>query len=391
MKTTRTPAGVFLLTALLVCGIAEAGNLSWAYRYMLIDAEDEETATPPIGAVAFTPAARDRATCDVVAEILWRNQARKLGWGKAATHALRALTFCPDGQRYSDVVNGARRSATATGALEQYQQYRAMYSRGGTDQYQPGTVDIEALRAEQRRLAFSRQPTPEQAQALADLPSTATIDDMIAGAGQPTHVAMHGVKIQDIVSVEVRQLWFYYRGFGRVTFDFQRDSGWHLQGFIADPMAFEEAMPYRSQAMQLGLPSAAQIAMIQLLSGNASSIKASAQSQYRATSASPEYLDAAAELLLKRHVQIANTGATDAYSWMCNVLAHQGGPRYSAVLDTVVKTTTDEKLRRFAKQRVDKPHGANPQPYVPGSVDLDALAAKYPGLYPQIALIRGLL
>jgi hypothetical protein len=392
MKATRTPAGVvFLLAALVLGSAAHANGLSWAYRYVLVDAEDEDSVTPPMGAVAFTPAARDRESCDLVAEILWQNQARKLGWGTAATHALRALTYCPEGGRYSDVVDAARHSATAVGAGEQYGQYRTMNPRGAPEQYKPGSVDIDALRGEQRRRAVATLPTPEQAQALADMPSTATIDDMIAAAGTPTHVQLHGVRIKDIISVEVRQLWFYYRGIGRVTFDFQRDSGWIYQGLIADPMAFEESMPYRSQAAQLGLPSPERIALIQLLSGNASAIKASAQGQYRSPQTSSEYLDTAAELLLQRHAQIANTGATDAYAWICNVLSDRGGPRYAGVLKTVAATTKDEKLQRFAKQRVRAAAGSDSRPYGPGTISLEEQAKKYPTLYPQITLIRGLL
>lgn len=392
MTSTRRRISLAPLLLIAMTGAAaRADALGDAYRTVIIGADNEKAITSPLAAVAATYSARTTETCDIVAEFLWRNEARKLHWNAAGLHAMRILTFCPGSGRYWNVVEAAHRSTKAFGAPEQYQQYRTMNPHAGAEQYVPGSVDLDGLRQAQRRASAVRQPTPEQARVLADLPSNTTMDDMIAHAGPPTNVGMLGIRINDVISVEVRQLWFYYRGIGRVTFDWQRDSGWHLNALVADPMAFEDFMPYRPLAAELGLPDAAHVALIQLMTGHASSIKASAQSQYRAEAASPEYLDTAAEVLLKNHVAIANTGATDAYAWLCNVLAHQGGKRYAAVLASVAASTDDEKLRRFAKQSIDKPRDANPQPYVPGSISLDEQAKRYPSLYPQIDLVRGLL
>ena len=63
---------------------------------------------------------------------------------------------------------------------------------------------------------------------------------------------------------------------------------------------------------------------------------------------------AATELLLTRYPEAANTGASDSYAWLCNVLAHHGGPRYARVLATVERGTDDPKLKKFAAQSSDE-------------------------------------
>jgi hypothetical protein len=197
-------------------------------------------------------------------------------------------------------------------------------------------------------------------------------------------------RMSEVAPVEIRRMWLYYRGIGRVAFEYQRDVGWHQIQFIADPMAFEMLMPYRA-ANAASLPDDASIAMIQLMSGNSSSIKASAMAMFRRDDVPLEYLDTAAELLLTRHVEAARAGAGDTYSWLCNVLAHHGGPRYAQVLASVERETSDPKLKKFAAQPIDKSQLKERMAYLPGSVSLAEKARQYPSLYPQITLVRGQL
>ena len=97
-------------------------------------------------------------------------------------------------------------------------------------------------------------------------------------------------------------------------------------------------------------------------------------------------MDAAAELLLAKYGAPIEHSQLDGYGWICRLLSHRGGPRYSAVLATVASGTVDDKLRRYAKLKIDPAPEANPAPYVPGSTDLAALARKYPAPYPLVTM-----
>ena len=74
----------------------------------------------------------------------------------------------------------------------------------------------------------------------------------------------------------------------------------------------------------------------------------------------------------------------DAYAWICRLLSHRGGARYSALLENVANGAVDEKLRRYAELKIDPAPGAEQTPYVPGSVNLAELARVYPVPYPVI-------
>jgi hypothetical protein len=381
---------VLLVASIMYKAPAADNALAWSYRYVLATSTVDGQLVGVLAGIAGDSGLRDPAMCDLLAEVFWSLNARKIRAPQAATGIFRILSQSAEPARYRDVIKGSARLMDGNLPPAYLTRFLEAHRRSNSAQYVPGTIDLEALRHDFAKTALDTPPTVQQAKALADLATDASLDEMFAQAGKPALVVSREMRGNPIVDIDVRQLWLYYRGIGRMTYDFKRDSGWHQYAFIADPMAFETAMPYRGE-LQSGMPDDATIAMIQLLSGNASSIKASAQTAYRLADAPPEYLETAAEVLLQQHVGIANTGANDAYAWICNVLVHHGGPRYARVLETVEKQTPDPKLRRFAAQRIENRKGMNPAPYVAGSVSLTEQARKYPSLYPQIALIRGLL
>jgi hypothetical protein len=298
------------------------------------------------------------------------------------------LANVPNAARYRDVVIKSRKFITGPGVSKFISRYLEKVRRSKEPQYIPGTIDLPARRDEYARSALAVEPTLEQAQALANIPATMSMDGLFALAGKPAAVTSRDWHFVATLGVEIRQLWFDYRGIGRATFDFKKDLGWHLQGFIAEPMAFESSMPYRSKAAELALPDDVALSMIQLLSGKPSSIKVSAMETSRRGAASLQYLDTAAELLLQQHGTAANTAAIDAYGWICNVLSELGGRRYARVLASVAKQTSDDKLRRYASQPVKDRADIPATPYVPGTVSLNEQQQKFPPLYPRVTQTR---
>jgi hypothetical protein len=373
-------------------GRADDSALAWSNRYVLLTTQVESQLRPIVEDIMQDPRQRDRATGDLLAELLLHFKAANTPLRSLAFDMLRIITAGRDGGRYYDVASGMHRYIDANGSLQYFHDYELLNRGDHGEQYVPGSVDLDTLRKQYVADALAATPSAAQAQALADLPTNATLDQMFAAAGKPAFVASRDVRLHEVVAtVEVRRLWFFYRGIGRMAYDYQRGTGWVPHEFVADPMAFEAAMPYRAQAAELGMPDERTLAMIQLMSGNPSAIKESAQSSYRRGDPPLEYLDAAAEMLLEHHAEIANTGANDAYAWICNVLSDRGGPRYSGVLAAVARQTTDRKLAKYAGQSVKKRSNVPATPYVAGAVSLAALASKYPSLYPQSTLIRGLL
>jgi hypothetical protein len=372
-------------------GHAADSALGWSYKYVLTTTTVDTQLVPVMSGIVADSKLRDQEMCDLLAEVLSTFKAQDIPAKETAVQILRVLTNVPDAARYRNVVEGLGKYVSDKRADLYLKQFQRKYGRSKADQYVPGTINLEARRREYMQAALNSKPTQAQAQALADLPATATMDDVFAAAGNPAAVGSRDVAVADYSMVEIRQLWFYYRGIGRFAFDFKRDSGWHTDGFIADPMAFEGFMPYRARAAELGLPDDNTIATIQMLTGNASSIKSSAHDSYRRENPPLEYLDIAAETLLQHHAEIANTRANDAYAWICNLLADWGGPRYAAVLRTVEKETRDPKLEKFAARPVKEGLGSPATGYVPGSISLAEKAKQYPSLYPQVTLIRGML
>ena len=382
------------LAGALLCAVsvqAADDALTWSVRYMLINGKDDAALYPAAFEVTRDASLRTPEMRELMAEVAWRIAEEKLPAPNASLQMLRVLAAAPEAGRYFEVFQRQRRGNPNKAAKSLHAHYDLLHRRAEGEQFKPGAIDLEALRKQFAATALATKPTMAQAEALAALPTNATMDELFGAVGKPAHVLPREVRISEApVNIEVRQIWLYYRGIGRITFDFQRESGWHQHLVLIDPMVFEPVMPYRQQAAALGLPDDATLALIQLASGNPSSIKASAQTVHRLENPPAEYLDMAAELLLRKHREIANTGANDAYAWLCNVLAHHGGTRYVSVLSSIEESTTDPKLKRYAGQKLDAPWKTAPR-YVAGSLSLEEQARKYPSLYPDITLVRGLL
>jgi hypothetical protein len=357
----------------------------WSLRYMLIGGASDSELFLATAEVASRSATRTGEMHELLAEVLADIRARNLPAQESAVNIVRILAAAPDAGRYQTLIASQKGFLTVKGAVPLLRRYLAAHPKPKGEQFVPGRIDLPALRKQQVDAALASRPTTAQARAQAhamrNLPLQATVEQLFAAAGTPTHVMPRDTRAaKKLANIDVRQIVFYYRGVGRISYELWQGI-WKPQGVDIDPLAFEDQMPYRRDAVAQGMPDDASLVMMQLLSGKPHAMRISAIAVHRMVKPSREYLDTAAEVLLSSHAQARDDSSVDAYSWLCNVLNHHGPVRYAAVLERVADETRDLKLRRYANV-VMAAKGPKRPAYVPGTVSLDALRAKYPSIYP---------
>lgn len=114
----------------------------------------------------------------------------------------------------------------------------------------------------------------------------------------------------------------------------------------------------------------------QIVGGGMSSLRRASQSIYHNGLTERVVLDVLAEKLLQTYNDSSRTG-TDALAWACKALGQSGDIRYRNVLETVNKKAKHSKVRKYAKQSLNKmPEGKVKKPYKKGSVNLKAMKKK---------------
>jgi hypothetical protein len=388
MKIVRMRALLAVVAALGVLGPVPASAVddphAWVVRYMLINGSDDATLIGATSEVANHSRLRTAEAHELLAEVLAEISSGKMTAPQTAVDIVRILGAAPDGQRFHTTVRSVRRISER--GMEQVQAaYTKRFPRAKGEQWVAGRIDLEALRKASADAAFAAKPTLEQAQALTNLPKKIGLGQLFATVGMPAHVRPRDTRaVKKYGSVDLRQMVVYYRGIGCVTLNYVDDIGWYVFSTDHEPLAYEDAMPYRRYAAAYGLPDDASLALTQLLSDDNAAIRMSAIAMHRLETPPPQYLDAAAEMLLRDHATVKGDERVDAYAWLCNVLAERGGIRYRHVLATVQKNATDLKLRKFAGQPVLNMKVPAPR-YVAGSVALDELARKHPSPYADFA------
>lgn len=254
-----------------------------------------------------------------------------------------------------------------------------------TPQYEPGTIDIDKLRADYVTAAVAAKHTPAQAANLRALPNAATLDDIFSAAGAPEVIDI-GTQRGTYKGQRTRNentMRFYYRGLGCVVLYYDKAAGWLLASVQIDPMRYERRMPYRARAAELGLPDEATLRMNELLSDSAGSIQNAIESA-APEEMSQEFADTAAEVLLRRFPEQMTSQEGDALIAICQALQRKDAERYSAVIEKVATESTDVRMRKVA-------YGGDAQPdpakqYHAGDISLDAQRRRYPPIYPTLAV-----
>jgi hypothetical protein len=360
---------------------------SWAYQYVFATADSAREVEPLLDQLRNDEALADLMG-DYVAEAL-ASPVNSAMEPEARFLLARYLAF-RGSDRYL-LTFGALPIQPASYDLESLRaRYKKRNGRSSAVQYQPGTLDFAKMRAKFAADALAFTPTDDFARKLATLPLDSSLERLFALAGRPQAVISGQSKSGDgvFLNVRIRRLAAYYRGIGRVVFVLRKGQ-WRSESIVIDPDAFEALMPYRAELVSRDASADEKLELTQLLSGHSAAMKAAIDTRRRAGGASPAFMDAMAETLLRLHSSASTPREFDTFAWMCRLLNSHGGPRYAGVLSTVARETGDEKLRRFASLPAENPPGANPASYVPGSAGLAELRAKYPPLYPERTFLSG--
>lgn len=391
MKTTRAPAGVLLLGILVGLGGSVRADVPpgrlWTYQYLLVTSNTERELAPITEHIVHDPDLQEPEIGDFAAQVLltryddpgypWKNKLR-----------LIRVIAAMQSKRYDTVLAllEAKTPADDDEARKELKIARKK-ARNAADAYVPGTVDIQAIVREMDAAALAAQPTTEQGRHLAEFKGE-TIDELFAWAGKPQQIASGQTRVSDglLVQVKIQRLAFFYRGLGRVVFRYDTgpsDKGWLFNEVVADPLAFEQEMPYRAHPQDHGQPDEAHLEMIQLLSNDTEAMRKALELNNMRGARPIEFMDTAAEILATQFKSAVDPAKVDAYAWICRLLAEHGGPRYAAILQRVAAEASDSKLRRHAEQKIEPTAEYSAEPYVPGTISLDAQRARYPSLYPE--------
>jgi len=362
----------------------------WAYKYVLATSEQPREFATILDHLEDEPQLRQVDLVDYLAEVLWAISEKTDPANMELKGMLARYLYKEGGPRYLTVFQHLKQTnPTQTPARTTADKYVHEYKDTTVEQYIPGTLNLPALRDKFMADALAAQPAEDQARRMAQLPVNADFQALISQIGWPQYIGSGQLRVGEriLIDVHIQKMTFYYRGLGRVTFQYKSGIGWLARDREVDPEAFEDLMPYRENAALFGLPSDEAVGFAELLSGHPMAVKIAAESRTLHGGATPEFMDAAAQLLLANHAGLIEPRMVDAYAWICRLLVTHGGPRYSSVLATVAGGATSEKLRKFAKLPMEKTAPAAGAPYMPGSVSLAELRAKYPPLYPQRSLV----
>jgi len=362
---------------------------------VLVTANTERELAPITDHIVHDPGLQDTGIGDFAAEVLlaryddqgypWKNKLRLIRV-LAAMHS----------RRY-DAVLDLVQAKTPDDDDDARKELKVAHrkARDAAPSYVPGSVDIQAIVREMDASALAAKPTTEQGKHLAEFAGE-DIDDLFAWAGKPQQIVSGQTRATDglLFQVKVQRITFFYRGLGRVVFVYDTspsDLGWLFQAVVADPLAFEQEFSYREHPQDHGQPDEARLEMIQLVSNYTSAMRKVVELNHLRGSRPLEFMDTAAEILATQFMTADDPAKVDLYAWICRLLAEHGGPRYAAILQRVAAETPDSKLRRHAEAKIQATADVPADPYVPGTISLEAQRAKYPTLYPASTFQSGRL
>jgi len=393
-----------LLSMLVACATAHSGvkparevvvtpGRLWTYQYLLVSSDSEHELAPITEHIVHHPELQVPAIGDVAAEVLLARYDDKDYPIQNKLRLIRVIAAMRSA-RYDAVLDRLETRTTRDEARKELRDARKK-ARDAASAYVPGTVDFHALVDTATASALAAKPTSEQGRHLAEFKG-GSIDDLFTWAGRPNQIVSGQTRVTDgiLINVKIQRIAFFYRGLGRVVFGYDngvQDKGWQFQAVVADPLAFEQEFSYRPRAKELGMPDDRTLEMTQLVSGYTASMKNVVETSYHRDSRPLEFVDTAAEILATQFQTADDPVKVDMYAWICRLLAQRGGQRYTAILHRVAAQTSDPKLKRFAQLPLEATAGVPAEPYVPGTISLDAQRARYPSLYPESTFQSGRL
>ena len=389
---------LFFVAAMLVCALSSVDRavaqvpedpLLWSIRSSLAMSRHPRHLAPMLAEVERNPTVRNQAMFDFIAELLVDTSGDAEYPEQSATDIATMMLRMKSG-RYREAAIAVTGRTPYPKVRRLAQQYAVKHRKTRDPQYAPGTIDLPALRQKFIADALAFQPTPELARRIDQLPVGSKLESLFAVAGRPQFVDSTQWRIRDEVDIRVEKLFFYYRGIGRVTFEYSDEAGWYLRSFIADSLAWEPLMPYRVLAPASGLIDGPRLDMTRVLSPHSIGVRYALEEQYDRKSVPLEFLDSVAELLLQSEAGATHPVVIDTQAWMCRLLAEKGGRRYARVLGTIARGAHDEKVKGYARVPILVVEGVPTEAYQPGSVSLVSQREKFPPLYADAYVNGGL-
>jgi hypothetical protein len=378
----------FLLGAATVAGANDDTPADWTVAYLAAGSTPPERIGQVLELLDSDTGGLPPRALDLLAEYLVRNAANPQLDG-ADARKLAEVIGRRGGDRYVAAMRAVREQEGPV-LLEKAVFAYLVDHPSAADGYVPGVINLAAQRTLHVTRALATEASEERARKLGELARGDTLERLFDVMGPPQHVASF--------AMEVHRLRYYYRGAGRVVFGFVKGQGWRLQSVVADPLAFEPEMPYRSRAAELGQPDDATLRMIQLASGTPVAFKIAIddtlgllERDATATATAPlEFFDRAAEYLAENFRDVKHENE-DTLSLIARLLTRYGGSRYTPLLREVASKTNSLKLRKWAKMPLRRSVVPLRTPFVAGKFDTAAFTKKYPSLYPDVTYTSGLL
>jgi hypothetical protein len=392
-----------LFATVLAPSFGASPALEWTYQYALANTDRGLDLRYILVDIEGDATLRKTPMLDLLAEVALVN-ASNLPFSQADLVRITKIIVRSDDARYALVMN---RLAALTLGQGPYMRDQAEYREAvhalseklaqrhantQAAQYQPGSIDLGAMRDRYLAAALAGEHTTEQARALVALPTNARLDEVFAIAGAPELVVIgrgrmnyrgYGFQLRN-----VDQMFLYYRGLGRVTLFYDRGVRWQVAEVVADPLQFEPLMPYRADPARYGQPDEFALHMHELLSGSTVNIRRAIDAMRAQPDAPAEFNETAAELLLRGFERDTSPAAMSQWIAICGALAREP-ERYADVLSAVAARTMDPELRSVSANVHAYETPAAGSRYVPGSLSLETQVRKYPPLYPRSTLIGG--
>jgi hypothetical protein len=371
--------GALLLSLAPAVGVADTPAADWTVAYLAAASKPPERIGQVLERLDSDTGGLSPRALDLLVEYLIRNAADPELDGIDAAR-LAQIIDRRGGDRYVAAMRKVREQSGPV-ALEKAVLAYLVRHEPGDDGYVPGVINLSAQRTLHTIAALATEVTETRARKLGELAPGDTLDRLFEVMGTPQHVASF--------AMEIHRLRYYYRGAGRVVFGFVKGQGWRLQSVVADSLAFEPEMPYRANAAEVGQPDDARLRMIQLASGQPIAVKIAVDDSFH-TPVSLEFLDSAAEYLAQ-HWRATDDDSEDTHALIVRLLGKYRGARYSSLFKEIATRTKSLKLRKWAKLSGKRSYESSASSFVAGSVDLAALAKKYPSLYPGVTYTSGQL
>jgi hypothetical protein len=412
--------GALAAMALAFAGRADSAGMGteWTYQYLLSTSKTGYELTYVIAAYYQPePELREPAMLDLVAETLLHNLKDYYYDPQNLTRMMRALRYSesPRYARVAEIVAASHDSklsgnplAWREGLIEHARVYLKEHAGTSAAQYQPGSISFAAM----RESFLAPRPTPKPVSALGKRLMTlragkqgATFDDVISTMGPPQYVIVGRAQVRErlvgwkparvVVGyytrlVDLDRLQFYYRGIGRVSFEFRDSTGWRASLVIANPVLFDREMPAEAATPDGSEPPDEApdmtLRMHEILYGGLPGVRQAIEVR-SSTSFTPEVKDAAAEFLATHYASDQGAYADDTFEAICGFLAMQvDRARYGPLIRDIAARSRDRKIGRIAAS-IDPNAGIPAEPFKAGAVTLDEWRKRYPALYPESTFI----